>query len=66
MQIVAALLAFPADPGIPISQMQGGGGKAKSAQPPLSRADEVAQLPPYQRPRALRMLALHQLIPDVQ
>ena len=55
---------IPANPGIPVTQLQSRCRKAKTTQPTVCRMDQIAQLSTHQRPGATRMFAQHQLIPQ--
>jgi len=66
VQLRPPLLRIPADPVIPIGQLQGRGGEPHAAQPAVLGADQIAQLPSHQRAGSLGMLADHQLVPYPQ
>jgi hypothetical protein len=64
VQVRASLFAIPANPAIPIGQLQGRGGKTEPTQPAVCRADQITDLPSHQRPGSLRMFPDHQFVPD--
>ena len=54
---------IPANPAIPITQLQRRGRKSKAAQPAMRRVDQVEHLRTHQGAGTLRMIAQHHLIP---
>jgi len=63
MHLLAPQLGRPPDPAVTIGHLQRRSTEAKTAQPAVFAADQVAHLRAYQRPRALRVLTQHQLVP---
>ena len=64
MQLLSARLCIPADPLVPIFELQGGCAESQATKPTMFRADQIANLRTYQRTGPSGVLLDHQLIPD--
>ena len=64
MQVLLSGLAIPADPPIPVLELQGRCAKSQPPEPTVRRADQITHLHPHQRSGTTRVLAQHQLVPD--
>jgi len=64
VQLLAPCLGIPADPVVPIGQLNRCRAEPQSAQPAVLGANQIAHLRADQRPGSLRVLAQHELVPD--
>ena len=64
IQVLSPRFSIPANPPVPIPELQGRCAEPQSSKPAMFRADQVAHLCTNQRTRPSGVLLEHQLVPD--
>ena len=64
VQALASCLVVPADPLIPIGELDRRSSETQPPQPAVFGANQIAHLRAHQRPGSLWVLAQHQFVPD--